>query len=40
MEPNKCSELIWCNQDKLPLNIIDFEKYIISNKDSLLLWGW
>ncbi len=40
MEPNKCSEIIWCKANQLPIDIIDFEKYIINNKNKLLLWGW
>lgn len=40
MEPEKCSELIWCNPNNLPHNIIDFEKYILNSKDTCLIFGW
>lgn len=40
MEPEKCSELKWCNPNKLPSNILDFEKYIIDNKEAYLDFGW
>lgn len=30
-EPNKCSELIWASLDKLPSDMIDFEKEAINN---------
>ena len=30
-EPNKCSELIWASLDKLPSDMIDFEKEVIYN---------
>lgn len=30
-EPNKCSELIWACLDKLPSDMIDFEKEAIYN---------
>lgn len=30
-EPNKCSELIWASLDKLPSDMIDFEKEAIYN---------
>lgn len=30
-EPDKCSELIWCNPKKLPDDMIDFEKEAIEN---------
>ncbi len=31
MEPEKCSELVWCDIDKLPEDVIDFEKEAINN---------
>ena len=31
MEPEKCSELIWSDIDKLPEDVIDFEKEAINN---------
>ena len=40
MEPEKCIELKWCNPNKLPNNILDFEKYIIDNKEIYLDFGW
>ncbi len=40
MEPEKCSELKWCSPNKLPSNILDFEKYIIDNKELYLDFGW
>lgn len=40
MEPEKCTELKWCSLNKLPSNILDFEKYIIDNKDVYLDFGW
>ena len=40
MEKDKCNELIWCNEDKLPDNLLDFEKYIINHKDMVLFFGW
>lgn len=40
MEPGKCSELLWCNINNLPNNMIDFEKYILSNEDKCLFFGW
>lgn len=40
MEQGKCSELIWCDINNLPQNIIDFEKYLIENKDTFITWGW
>lgn len=30
-EPNKCSELVWTDLDKLPNDMIDFEKVAIYN---------
>jgi len=30
-EPEKCSELVWCNQNNLPDDMIDFEKEAIEN---------
>lgn len=30
-EPNKCSELVWADLDKLPNDMIDFEKVAIYN---------
>lgn len=30
-EPNKCSELVWASLDKLPSDMIDFEKEAINN---------
>lgn len=30
-EPQKCSELIWCNINNLPVDMIDFEKEAINN---------
>ena len=30
-EPNKCSELIWCDINNLPKDMIDFEKEAIKN---------
>ena len=30
-EPNKCSELVWASLDKLPSDMIDFEKDAIYN---------
>ncbi len=30
-EPNKCSELVWADLDKLPNDMIDFEKAAIYN---------
>ena len=30
-EPEKCSELVWCDLDKLPDDMIEFEKEAISN---------
>ena len=30
-EPDKCKELIWCNPEKLPDDMIDFEKEAIEN---------
>ena len=40
MEPEKCSELKWCSLNKLPNNILDFEKYIIDNNKVYLDFGW
>lgn len=40
MEPDKCSELLWYNPKNLPMNIIDFEKYLIENDEIFLSWGW
>ena len=41
MEPDKCSELIWCNPNNLPNNTIDFEKSILSSKEDIcLFFGW
>ena len=31
IEPEKCSELVWCNIKKLPEDMIDFEKEAIKN---------
>ena len=30
-EPQKCSELIWCNINNLPVDMIEFEKEAINN---------
>lgn len=30
-EPEKCSELVWCNPNNLPDDIIDFEKEAMEN---------
>lgn len=30
-EPEKCSELIWCNPNDLPYDMIDFEKEALEN---------
>lgn len=30
-EPDKCSELVWCNINKLPCDMIDFEVEAIKN---------
>lgn len=30
-EPEKCSELVWCDPNKLPDDMIDFEKEAIKN---------
>lgn len=30
-EPEKCSELVWCDEDDLPFDMIDFEKIAIEN---------
>lgn len=30
-EPEKCSELVWCNPNNLPWDMIDFEKEAIEN---------
>ena len=30
-EPEKCSELVWCSPDKLPNDMIDFEKEAMEN---------
>ena len=39
-EPNKCSELIWASLDKLPSDMIEFEKKVIYNnlKGIKLCW--
>ena len=35
-EPEKCSELVWCNVDNLPKDMIDYEKAaIINNKNGI-----
>ena len=35
-EPEKCSELVWCNIDNLPEDMIDYEKAaIINNKNGI-----
>ena len=31
MEPEKCSELVWCNISELPVDMIDFEKEALIN---------
>lgn len=40
MEPEKCTEILWCNINNLPDNIIDFEKYILNSEDKCLFFGW
>lgn len=41
MEPDKCSELIWCNKDELPEETIDFVKYYLNEyNDRLIILGW
>ena len=33
MEPEKCSELVWCNISELPVDMIDFEKEALFNNE-------
>lgn len=33
-EPEKCSELIWCNPNDLPYDMIDFEKEALENNNA------
>ena len=33
-EPEKCSELVWCNINNLPEDMIDFEKEAIKNNQN------
>lgn len=34
MEPEKCSELVWCDINKLPNDMIDFEKEALKNNQN------
>ena len=35
-EPHKCSEIKWCNIEKLPRNVIPYIKRVLKNKNDIL----
>ena len=35
-EPNKCSELKWCNLENLPSDIVPYIKDVLNNKNEIL----